>query len=1457
MGAPSSLPRRWGTDRRSCVVVAMFALLVATSIIHAQQEGVIPPPPRGGPRGDAAKPDPGARDVYLNVSFEVGDMLSRGKSLASRGRWSEAATLLQQASDRYADTLVRLGPDAYVGTRRHVNALIAAWPDEGRTAYRTLFESEVERATGALSSPRDPVALMRVFERYFCTLAAAKLADAIGQLAIERGDLSLAEHVYREVIERHPDRERFRSTYSAMLAVVAAIRGDALTTDTKADARLGDPARRAAPIGEAEQPPNAAIDAEPGAERAAAPAEAKGVPPLRVDPPTRLRWKGQDRGLDEVLAGVRDDFNELRRPVADSEWPIVGGNVERNRIAPSSIDGLGMLWRFPYRTPHTETGGEPARRDVDDDARDAIIQPVVSGEFVFVQRLREVVALRRSTGEIVWRSSSEEPRNTDAEMLGDLPPGWDAVTVCDDRVYASLPPTGREGAASTVPPPEIVCLNANTGGMVWRTRDTLLDARVGEVSFDSSPVVENNNVFVAARRRRSFGFEDCYLYNLNARTGKLQAQTHLGGASTGGFGTQPATKTAVCLHGDTVFVTSNLGTIAAVSAYTGSVKWLRLYARTAQDADRGLGRSANETPPWVFHGPIWRDDRLIALPMDASSLMVLAAEDGQIIETVRTDAFADINVLLGVQGDLACGVGREAACYDVAANSLRWSEPLPPDARVLGRATWVGHKLLVPTTRGLSTYDIQDGHRTDASWDADGEPGNLLALPDQLLVSGARGLTAYVRKAEIWRTLRDRVAASPADPVPALELLEVCVRGGELTEAVSALEEAVRRTSANPAGLESPVGQRIFRDSLTVANALVERGSLTVELAERLFEHASRFPTDGPGHLLCRVRFAEWFERLDQPNRALRLYQQILADRSLRGLPVELDGSRSLRAAAYAEGRVAALVQRLGASFYETEEADAKKAFESARAAVDPELLFRVFETHPNSLAAAAALVERGEVLSRQLQTRDAAASFTLAYERYPRSVDRPDLLRRIADAYERAGELGVAYRWLTKGVLEYPNASFVLDGRTVSFRQVRDRLAAVRDQVEPTRPRITLPLEPSFVKELDPGGTLLPPRFSDSPASRWGRFFVYQTKSVRALSPTDGADLWPKPLDVTSTPELLVASDDAAVFATSQQLLGVDARTGEVRWTLGDAPKSPSDPNADWEQGNAFRTHAFERGLLVSVRENAQISCVKADTGEVLWTQVQRPAPLGRVRIGERWIVYHVQQDGRAVICLLNPRTGEWTDGILTDEKRPIEDLFVTLDDRVILVTSRSIAAYSAETRSVRWEAPVSGSVRRASVLLDLDAIYASTDGRTLQKISLDDGHVLWESERVTTRDADDLTVAREGAALIASTTTSITAIDAVSGMTLWSGTTPPQPRLTARLLTQAYAVAIHLGDKAQNDPATAYFYDHRNASGLIPTGGATPLDLRGEFRSALAVDRALLVQSGSTIVGLTSPSP
>ena len=155
----------------------------------------------------------------------------------------------------------------------------------------------------------------------------------------------------------------------------------------------------------------------------------------------------------------------------------------------------------------------------------------------------------------------------------------------------------------------------------------------------------------------------------------------------------------------------------------------------------------------------------------------------------------------------------------------------------------------------------------------------------------------------------------------------------------------------------------------------------------------------------------------------------------------------------------------------------------------------------------------------------------------------------------------------------------------------------------------------------------------------------------------------------------------------------------------------------------------------------------------------------------------------------------------------------------------------------------------------MDVDALYFSDDGHRLKKISLENGELLWESERLVPRGDDGLTVGLQDGSVIVSSASSVSGVDAVTGLTLWRGTTPERPRFATRLITQSYVIAVDVPAGFLDAPSVAYFYDHRNASGVIPReGGAPKLGALTDVRATLAADGALLIQAGSTIMGWTS---
>ncbi len=1387
------------------------AYAIAILTLHAAQAAQEPaddPPRHDGESLEALRVRADSGDVYLNDSFEAADALAEATGFERRGRWDEAAKVLLRAIETAGDKLVRVSRGGYVGISKYVNERIARWPPPGIAAYRRLAEPELKTTLDLLGDSRDVNDLIPLFDRYFCTLTAAQLADKIGQLAIEAGDLALADYVYARTLEHHPSAATVAPRYRIMRTLIAAMRGE-----RSADA--------------------------PGADLA-----------------QKIRWMGQEQTLESVIAQIGDGFAPITGRADENDWPIFGGSNARDRRAGPTVNEPGLLWRFQIAD---SDDGEPRDTAVEiisgsdrDAARQLTMYPVVSGGLIFLQAFREIIALHRNTGVVAWRFRADPHRVEPDNYLDDQPPGWHSVTVEGGRVYASLPgedvsyynyePT-RRGA-------EVLCLDARSGRVVWRVGDQSSDVRMAEVHFDSAPIVRNGRLYIVGRRRRSFGFEDCYLYRFNAADGSVEQRVHLGSASTAAFGSRTATAAIAALKDDTVYVGSGLGSVAAVSAYTGVVRWLRLYERARDDGSGARGRSTRDVTPWQFNPIVALGDRIVCLPTDSANVLVLSADDGRTLKTIPVARLGALDAILGVRGDLLCGTGREAVCYDLAKNVVRWATRIGGESGVFGRGVWAGETLLVPTRKGLSSFDVSDGSRTDASWNGSAEGGNLLALPDQLLVAGRGSIAAYVRKAQIWDALRVRMAEAPDDPLPALEFAEVKLGAGEYAEALSVFEEAVDRMDRLTVPPDTALGQRLFVDVLKFASVLSHRADLEVKTLDKLYAWAAPHASDASSNVRYRFLFASLFDRSGQPDRALRLYHQVLRDRSLRELSA-VDGDVSTPTAGeQANSRIASLIRVHGRAIYRTYEAQAGRWLRGARAVGSDEAFERLVQTFPNSEAAPLALRAYGDWLVDLNRVVDAARQYTRAYHAYPKRVDRPALMRKIADTFVLANRPEHAYRWLTKAAHDYPSAVVEHEGRSLTFLQYRDRLAGVADRVEPSRPHIELPLSKSASKDFGEAATLLAPRFGQEPTNRWSRYYVSTKAGIRSIEPRTGKEVWAKPATKAAEVELLIARSDVVVFATEYEVFAVDAATGERRWSHGKYPRHLQDPGADWEDGGALRSHALYGDRLVSGRDTGELICIALDTGRVVWSQTYRPVAAGPIRLVDPWVVYHAIQGGRIVLAVVDAAEGEWLGSIATQQERALEDLFVTLDGQILLVTSQTISSYDTSTLSLRWNVPLSGTVRQPSLLTDLEAIYFSDNGSEIEKLHLQDGRRLWRSERLVSRGGDELLVGRQDNSLIVSTASSVAAVDADTGLTLWRGTAPDRPRFVGHFLTKAYVIAVDANGEMHDGQSVVYFYDHRNASGLIPrVGGALKLGQFEQIQAVLVVDGALLLQSGSTI--------
>ena len=1397
--------------RWAAVFAALLTWFAGADGLRAWQDGA--PPANGGP-DVATRADSDYPDIYINDSFEAGEMLEAARRLGARRRWDEAARLLDRAVVKYDDKLIRRAPDCYGPVADRVVDLIGSWPPDGLAVYRGLFEAQARREFEATSGTHDTGMLWDLLDRYYCTAVGIEIADTLAQLSIEAGTFARAGAIYQKLLRDHPDVRASPGEIVGRLAVVSALAGDAET-------------------------------ARWWTERAAA---------ATLNP--TLRWMGQVRPLDEVVEGVLSERPGEARPEGPFEWPTFGGGSDRNGAVDFRVDEAASLWRFDG----TGTGDGRVRSLEDrslsyeralENGRFLTMNPIAAGGLIFIHNAFTAWAIRPDDGGLVWTCSPFADASARRSETEGGTVRWYGATYHDGRLYLVFGDEADSyyGDRATDTPSTLVCLDAIAGEEIWRTRDAGFDEAFSRCVFDPTPVVADDKVCVLARRRRSFGFEDCYLCRFDVHTGALESRTHLGGASTGGFGFRRATMSVPTVVGGAVVVATNLGTVAAVNVQSGRVRWLTLYRREVGSQWGGGGAGA--TAPWHYNPLLADGDRLICRPLDADALLALDVSTGEVRQTFPTDSLDNAVSILGIRGHVLYGLGDGAFAYDLASRQLLWSAPLPPDERPYGRGLLTAERLFVPTRNRLCNYALDGELAGTIPWESPEDAGNVLAMSDRLIIVGNDRVSAYARKADVWARLRKRMTAAPDDPAPALDMTEVALRGGDTAEALIALERAVQRAGGFTAIVEPDLKRRMFNDCLALAEKIGAGESPDPEAAVRVLGYAAQCPPDLEGEIAYRERLAQSHVQAGNPEAAVELYQQMIADRSLHSAPTVPGGAARETAGAMGRRQIDQLIGLYGRKVYARFESQARRWLDAGVREADLGFLGRVVQTYPNAEAAPLALIEMGRILRKNGQPLEAIRRLSAAYSRYGDRIDAPHVMRLIADCYADAGRPESAWCWLTKAARRYPTALIKIDGRRVSFDEYRARLGDIRDRVEPSRPVMELPLERTFVRTFDSPCHLLDPFYGTHPRTTWDAYYVYGDARIHRFGAADNRPHWETPAPCRMKPELLLAAEDRAVFATRHQVFALDPRDGRRVWEYGKYPADLAGELTDHEMFASFRLHAVGRDRMVSFQDSGLMVCIDLASGDVVWETTSALRATGPVVMSDLWMAYAAAQDGADVYCVLDLDTSETLNVIDAHDDRRAKRMFASLES-LLVVTAQSVRAYDPYTAELAWEVDRGRHIIAETVRVDLDGVYFSDDGRHVTKIGLEAGRSVWRSDRLPFRFPDGMAVTLDRERLIVSTERGIDALDAFDGRLLWEGTVPADALLSGRFVTNSYVVAIDTGIREAGAPYRAFFLDHRLADGRIAAeGGVLELGAFENVKRITVRDNAILLATERAVHG------
>ncbi len=422
---------------------------------------------------------------------------------------------------------------------------------------------------------------------------------------------------------------------------------------------------------------------------------------------------------------------------------------------------------------------------------------------------RRLRALDRDTGEVLW--IQEQP---DA-------PDWDFVSHFDVAgppavgggvVYASGSVT--EGAINAY----IAAFDLETGALLWRT---LLCSGQQELTMFNRPF-----------------------------------QEHL--------------ISPPLLADGSLYVSTNLGVVASVDAWSGRVRWVTGYEPIPRNGSSMVNPdSVARDIHWQNQEPFVEGGLLFVAPLDSRRMLALEPQTGRLI--YRLDAFTRTGrtpvrhqVIPRGDGKLLVLTGMGIECYDARTGAVVWPHKLldtGADSRYLdeitGATTRTGDTLLVPCARQLVFVDVWSGEVTGGmDWQSSARGAavqRVVHAGSAFIMNDGRELSAAMDTASLVAEAEAALAARGDSPVPAAEqlllaevalterryedahqLFEQVLLADEQGAAPVSLRPEAARARARSGRLEASVRRARFSESAEDWSRVLAMTSST----EQLFEWA-------------------------------------------------------------------------------------------------------------------------------------------------------------------------------------------------------------------------------------------------------------------------------------------------------------------------------------------------------------------------------------------------------------------------------------------------------------------------------------------------------------------------------------------------------------------------------------------------------------------------------------------
>jgi outer membrane protein assembly factor BamB len=809
---------------RRHVSKALIALAVGVplaGVARAQQQQVReevvqqPAVQRGGLNPDSFYGKETFQGVSVRDSLEAVKKIEDARRMERLEDWNKAADWYQEVIQKYGQYVIPSRLDAenrqvqYKGIEEPVQEQLAKWPKAGLDAYRNRY-GPVAANLLAQAKQGDKETLSQVMKLYFVSDAGKEAGIRLVDLLLEDGDFAEAARVGDRLLDWHPNLVVERPKVLFRTALALHLSGN----QAKAETRYKE---------------------------------------------LKTKYAGSVGtlfGKDIVLSDALERLLKVAPPVtvattSDSVRLNPGGDESRSLIsaAPGRPGArLGSVELAPPVVRNTAVATPPgfAGQQVrpDREVSNLGVFPVADDGEMYFQDGSRVYAVSLQSGVPLPGWTQTYPATNGQYTVNSYAPLRNqqfTLTLTDHAVLGVMGYSERWAnfgmqVFGSDRGTRLVCLDRQTGKETWVARPSKIgEENLRALDFSGSPLVVGENVYVIGRGGKNQTSEDCYVLCFDVNTGSYKWACFIASANNAvAYNMQmPASDTLshMAYSSGRVYVLTNLGAVAALDAYSGTISWLDIYPRDNNLlAQEGVGfrnfgsmraGGSGSTKAWEFNPVIVQDGKVFVMPTDAKHLLVYDAGTGAELKRISTTDLRDrvssstapddsalAETILGVdKNEVFLAGGKSVFSIDwtqPVEKCINWHSPFSHD--VVGRGFVTADSVFVciesasddrkDGSSGLWRIDRTNGRRKESypakkDWDEGEGPGNVLVIGAVVVVASAKRVNIYADMTLVRKRLDDDVAAAPQDPEPRLRYAEVMFVAGRLDVAKEKLDETV------------------------------------------------------------------------------------------------------------------------------------------------------------------------------------------------------------------------------------------------------------------------------------------------------------------------------------------------------------------------------------------------------------------------------------------------------------------------------------------------------------------------------------------------------------------------------------------------------------------------------------------------------------------------------------------